>query len=164
MFSTDGGEFLYHTKSHLIRFLVFFTLMLFLSFFSLRFWHSTAYLFYIVILGFLIWALCQIITGKEEAVDAGFYLPLALLITGIISSLPSPKFFFSGALGIFVGQVAFMAFIPTGFGANLWPITAVMLVPAMLISMFGGVIVYIVSRKRSSGNQESSKYKTTSEP
>ena len=117
-----------------------------------------------IVLGFLIWALCEIITGKEEAVDAGFYLPLALLITGIISSLPSPKFFFSGALGIFVGQVAFMAFIPTGFGANLWPITAVMLVPAMLISMFGGVIVYIVSRKRSSGNQKSSKYKTTSEP
>ena len=116
-----------------------------------------------IVLGFLIWALCEIITGKEEAVDAGFYLPLALLITGIISSLPSPKFFFSGALGIFVGQVAFMAFIPTGFGANLWPITAVMLVPAMLISMFGGVIVYIVSCKRSSGNQESSKYKTTSE-
>ena len=117
-----------------------------------------------IVLGFLIWALCEIITGKEEAVDAGFYLPLALLITGIISSLPSPKFFFSGALGIFVGQVAFMAFIPTGFGANLWPITAVMLVPAMLISMFGGVIVYIVSRKRSSGNQESSKNKTSSEP
>ena len=117
-----------------------------------------------IVLGFLIWALCEIITGKEEAVDAGFYLPLALLITGIISSIPSPKFFFSGALGIFVGQVAFMAFIPTGFGANLWPITAVMLVPAMLISMFGGVIVYIVSRKRSSGNQESSKNKTSSEP
>ena len=107
-----------------------------------------------IVLGFLIWALCEIITGKEEAVDAGFYLPLALLITGIISSLPYPKFFFSGALGIFVGQVAFMAFVPTGFGANLWPITAVMLVPAMLISMFGGVIVYIVSGKRSSGNQD----------
>ena len=56
MFSTDGGEFLYHTKSHLIRFVVFFVLMLFLSFFSLRFWHSTAYLFYTVVLGFLIWA------------------------------------------------------------------------------------------------------------
>ncbi len=107
-----------------------------------------------IVLGFLIWALCEIITGKEEAVDAGGYLPLALLITGIISSLPSPKFFFSGALGIFVGQVAFMAFVPTGFGANLWPFTAVMLVPEMLISMFGGVIVYIVSGKRSSGNQD----------
>ncbi len=56
MYSTDGGEFLYHTKSHLLRFVVFFTLMIFLSFLSLRFWHATAYLFYIIILGFLIWA------------------------------------------------------------------------------------------------------------
>ncbi len=107
-----------------------------------------------IVLGFLIWALCEIITGKEEAVDAGFYLPLALLITGIISSLPSPKFFFSGALGIFVGQVAFMAFIPTGFGANLWPLTAIGLVPAMLISIFGGVIVYTISSKLISRNQK----------
>lgn len=107
-----------------------------------------------IVLGFLIWALCEIITGKEEAVDAGVYLPLALLITGIISSLPSPKFFFSGALGIFVGQVAFMAFIPTGFGANLWPLTAIGLVPAMLISMFGGVIVCTISSKLISRNQK----------
>ena len=64
MFSTDGGEFLYHTKSHLIRFLVFFVLMLFLSFFSLRFWHSTAYLFYIVVLSFLIWASLYGITAS----------------------------------------------------------------------------------------------------
>ncbi len=56
MYSTDGGEFLYHSKSHLIRFIVFFSMMIFLSFFSLRFWHSTAYLFYIIVLGFLIWA------------------------------------------------------------------------------------------------------------
>ena len=56
MYSTDGGEFLYHTKSHLLRFVLFFTLMVFLSFLSLRFWHATAYLFYIIILGFLIWA------------------------------------------------------------------------------------------------------------
>ena len=56
MYSTDGGEFLYHTKSHLVRFLVFFTMMVFFSFFSLRFWHATAYLFYVIVLGFLIWA------------------------------------------------------------------------------------------------------------
>ena len=54
MYSTDGGEFLYHTKSHLVRFLVFFTMMVFFSFFSLRFWHATAYLFYVIVLGFLI--------------------------------------------------------------------------------------------------------------
>ena len=110
-----------------------------------------------LILGFLIWAICEPITGEEEAIDAGVYLPLALLITGIIASFPSPKYCFSAALGIYVGQVVFMAFIPTGFGADFWPITAIFLVPAMLISMFGGVVAYIISRIRSSGNQESIK-------
>ena len=33
MYSTDGGELLYHTKSHIIRFVTFFILMLILSFF-----------------------------------------------------------------------------------------------------------------------------------
>tara|TARA_B100000674_G_scaffold131057_1_gene101078 strand:- start:168 stop:1292 length:1125 start_codon:yes stop_codon:yes gene_type:complete len=56
MYSTDGGEFLYHSKSHLLRFIVFFSMMIFLSFISLRFWHATAYLFYVIVLGFLIWA------------------------------------------------------------------------------------------------------------
>ena len=109
-----------------------------------------------IVLGFLIWALCETITGKEEAIEAGRYLPLTLLITGMISSLPSPKHLFSGALGIFVGQVSFMAFVPAkGFGANLWPLTAIGLVPAMLISMFGGLIIYIISSKLISRNRKS---------
>ncbi|MCP4846824.1 MAG: hypothetical protein GY899_02625 [Verrucomicrobiaceae bacterium] len=106
-----------------------------------------------LILGFLIWAICEPITGEEEAIDAGIYLPLGLLITGIIASFPSPKHCFSAALGIYVGQVVFMAFVPTGFG-SLWPITAIFLVPAMLISMLGGLIAYIISRKRRPGNQK----------
>jgi len=61
------------------------------------------------------------------------------------------------SLGIYVGQVIFMAFIPTGFGADYWPITAIFLIPAVLISMFGGLIAYIISRKRISGNQPSTK-------
>jgi len=109
-----------------------------------------------LILGFLIWAICEPITGEEEAVDAGVYLPLGLLIMGIIASFPSPKHTFAAALGIYVGQVIFMAFIPTGFG-SLWPITAIFLIPAMLISMFGGVIACIISCKRRSGNQKSIK-------
>ena len=37
MYSTDGGEFLYHSKSHFIRFVIFFTMMIFLSFINLKF-------------------------------------------------------------------------------------------------------------------------------
>ncbi len=64
MYSTDGGEFLYHSKSHLIRFVTFFSMMIILSFINLRFWHSTAYLFYTITLGFLIWASVYGITAS----------------------------------------------------------------------------------------------------
>ena len=44
MYSTDGGEFKYHTKSHIIRFFVFFFMFLTISFIQIRFWHSQSYL------------------------------------------------------------------------------------------------------------------------
>tara|TARA_B100000787_G_scaffold74988_1_gene55249 strand:- start:272 stop:1393 length:1122 start_codon:yes stop_codon:yes gene_type:complete len=56
MYSTDNGEFLFHSKSHISKFLIFFTLMVFLSFLNIKFWHSFAYLFYVIILFLLIWA------------------------------------------------------------------------------------------------------------
>jgi rod shape determining protein RodA len=55
MYSTDGGEILYHTKSHFVRFLIFFPMMIILSFINLKFWHTTSYLFYAIVLGLLIW-------------------------------------------------------------------------------------------------------------
>ena len=45
MYSTDGGEILYHTKSHLIKLSVFFVLMLVISFFNIKLWHLTSYFF-----------------------------------------------------------------------------------------------------------------------
>ena len=56
MYSTDGGEFLFHTKSHIIKFLVFFPMMIFLSFFNIKFWHLFSYAFYLIILFCLVWA------------------------------------------------------------------------------------------------------------
>jgi len=64
MYSTDGGEFLYHSKSHFIRFVVFFAMMFFLSFLSLRFWHASAYFFYVIVLVFLVWASLYGITAS----------------------------------------------------------------------------------------------------
>ena len=74
MYSTDGGEFLYHTKSHFIRFIVFFTMMIFLSFLNLRFWHSSAYLFYLIVLAFLVWASLYGVTasGSQRWVNLYF--------------------------------------------------------------------------------------------
>jgi rod shape determining protein RodA len=56
MYSTDGGDILFHSKSHAAKFLIFFTMMIFLSFLHIKFWHYFAYVFYIVVLIFLIWA------------------------------------------------------------------------------------------------------------
>ena len=49
MYSTDGGEFKYHTKSHILRFTVFFSMFFVLSFFQIRFWNSTSTLLYIAV-------------------------------------------------------------------------------------------------------------------
>ena len=57
MYSTDGGEFLYHTKSHILRFGIFFVLFLVLSFVQTKVWHHIGYIFYFVILFMLFWAL-----------------------------------------------------------------------------------------------------------
>ena len=56
MYSTDGGDILFHTKSHLTKFILFFFVMIFLSFFNIRFWHYFAYIFYAVTFISLIWA------------------------------------------------------------------------------------------------------------
>ena len=56
MYSTDGGEILYHTKNHALRFCIFFSMMIVMSFINIRIWHSISYLFYFVVLLLLIWA------------------------------------------------------------------------------------------------------------
>ena len=48
MYSTDGGEFKYHTNSHILRFFVFFVLFLFISLIQIRFWHDQSYLIYVL--------------------------------------------------------------------------------------------------------------------
>ena len=56
MYSTDGGEILYHTKNHTLRFCIFFTMMIIISFINIRIWHNLSYIFYFVTLLLLIWA------------------------------------------------------------------------------------------------------------
>ena len=54
MYSTDGGEFKYHTKSHILRFSIFFLMFFFLSFIQIRFWHGSSYIIYLSVLILLI--------------------------------------------------------------------------------------------------------------
>ena len=74
MYSTDGGELLFHSKSHISKFLVFFPMMIILSFFNIRFWHYTAYVFYVIVLILLIWASLYGVkaSGSQRWVDLYF--------------------------------------------------------------------------------------------
>ena len=54
MYSTDGGEFAYHTKSHIVRFFVFFLLFIAVSFFQINFWYTWSIPIYIGILALLV--------------------------------------------------------------------------------------------------------------
>ena len=48
--STEGGEFSYYTKNHLIRLVSFFAMFIILSFVRINFWYRNAYLFYFICL------------------------------------------------------------------------------------------------------------------
>ena len=50
MYSSERGNFSYHTQSHLYRFCVFFLLFIVISFFKIQFWYKSAYLFYFIVL------------------------------------------------------------------------------------------------------------------
>ena len=91
MYSTDGGEFLYHTKSHFIKLLTFFSLMIIISFFNIKFWHITSYLFYFITLLLLIWVSAYGIkvSGSQRWINLYFIVlqPSELMKIGIILCL-----------------------------------------------------------------------------
>ena len=91
MYSTDGGEILYHTKSHFIKLLIFFPLMLMISFFNIKFWHITSYLFYFIIILLLIWVSIDGVeaSGSQRWIDLYFIVlqPSELMKIGIILCL-----------------------------------------------------------------------------
>ena len=55
MYSTDGGEILFHTKNHFVKLVVFLPLMIFVAFFNIKFWHNFSYIIYFVIILLLVW-------------------------------------------------------------------------------------------------------------
>ena len=55
MYSTDGGEILFHTKNHFLKLVVFFPLMILVAFFNIKFWHNFSYIIYFVVILLLIY-------------------------------------------------------------------------------------------------------------
>ena len=60
MYSTDGGQVLFHTKSHFIKLTVFTVMMIFFSFINIKYWFSIGYLSY---LGIAVLLICTYFFG-----------------------------------------------------------------------------------------------------
>ena len=88
MYSTDGGEFKYHTNSHILRFFVFFGLFFLVSLIQIRFWHDQSYLIYILffllLLGVKYFGLTS--SGSKRWLDLYFMnlQPSELMKVGVI--------------------------------------------------------------------------------
>ena len=91
MYSTDGGEVLYHTRSHFMKLIIFFPLMIIISFFNIKFWHTTSYLLYFIIILLLVWVSIDGIksSGSQRWIDLYFIVlqPSELMKIGIILCL-----------------------------------------------------------------------------
>ena len=91
MYSTDGGELLYHTKSHLVKLSIFFVLMVFMSFFNIKIWHISSYFLYGIIILLLIWVSIYGIkvSGSQRWMNLYFLAlqPSELMKIGIIMCL-----------------------------------------------------------------------------
>jgi len=74
MYSTDGGEVLFHTRSHLSKFVVFLFLMILVSFLNIKFWFSIGYLTYALLIAMLVWTINFGITasGSQRWIDLYF--------------------------------------------------------------------------------------------
>ena len=142
MYSTDGGEFKYHTESHIVRFSLFFVMFLILSFVQIRFWHSTSYLlysiFFLLLLGVKYFGLTS--SGSQRWIN--FYFmnlqPSELMKIGLILFLA--KYYHRISIEN-INRVKFL-FLP--IVALIAPVLLVIMQPdlgtALLIAA-GGVVV-----------------------
>ena len=67
-------KFLFHTKSHFTKLIVFTIMMLVISFINIKYWFSIGYLSYLIVIGLLIWTYLFGITssGSQRWIDLYF--------------------------------------------------------------------------------------------
>jgi rod shape determining protein RodA len=145
MYSTDGGEILFHSKSHISKYLIFLIMMIFLSFFNIKFWHYFAYIFYAIILFLLIWASLYGVkaSGSQRWINLYFInlQPSELMKIAIILCLS--KYYHRIQLNkVNSFQVMFIAFI-----ILILPIMLVITQPdlgtSILIGLSGLVVIWL---------------------
>ena len=91
MYSTDGGEILFHTKNHFVKIIFFFPLMIFVAFFNIKIWHNLSYIIYLLVVLLLVWVSFFGIksSGSQRWMDVYFFVlqPSELMKIAIIMCL-----------------------------------------------------------------------------
>ncbi len=91
MYSTDGGEILFHTKNHFVKLAAFFPLMIFVALLNIKFWHNFSYIIYLIVILLLIYVSFFGIksSGSKRWMDVYFFVlqPSELMKIAIIMCL-----------------------------------------------------------------------------
>ena len=145
MYSTDGGQFAYHTKSHIVRFFIFFFLFFIVSFVNLSFWYNSAIFIYLGILILLILVKYFGLTSSGSQRWLGLYFinlqPSELMKIGLILFLA--KYYHR----ISSGDVNRLKYMIQPFIALLIPVILVVMQPdlgtSFLIAVGGTIVVWL---------------------
>ena len=149
MYSTDGGEFAYHTKSHIVRFFIFFFLFFVISFINLSFWYNSAIFIYLAVLILLILVKYFGLTSSGSQRWLGLYFinlqPSELMKIGLILFLA--KYYHR----VSSGDVNKVRYLIQPLIALLVPVILVMMQPdlgtSFLIAIGGGIVVWLAGVK-----------------
>jgi rod shape determining protein RodA len=149
MYSTDGGDILFHTKNHFMKLIVLFPLMLVIAFFNIKHWHTFAYLFYFLIILLLVWVSFFGIkaSGSQRWMNLYFFVlqPSELMKIAIILTLA--KYYHR----IKIENVNSLASITLVLAIILLPVILVISQPdlgtSVLIALSGLIILWIAGIK-----------------
>ena len=149
MYSTDGGEFAYHTKSHIVRFFVFFLLFIVVSFFQINFWYHSSTFIYLGIVALLILVKYFGLTSSGSQRWLNLYFiniqPSELMKIGLILFLA--KYYHR----ISIGDVNRLKYLLQPIGALIVPVFLVVTQPdlgtAFLVGAGGIVVVWLAGVK-----------------
>ena len=149
MYSTDGGEFAYQTKSHIVRFFVFFSLFIVTSFFKTNFWYNWSIPIYlaILVLLFLVKYFGLTSSGSQRWLDLYFLnlQPSELMKVGLILFLA--KYYHR----ISAGDVNRAKYLLSPIVALTIPVVLVLTQPdlgtAFLIAASGAIVIWLAGVK-----------------
>ena len=149
MYSTDNGEFAYHTKSHILRFIVFFTLFIVVSFFRTNFWYNWSIPIYIGVLSLLLLVKYFGLTSSGSQRWLNLYFlnlqPSELMKVGLILFLA--KYYHR----ISSGDVNRIKFLLTPVVALIAPVILVLTQPdlgtAFLVAIGGTIVIWLAGVK-----------------